>query len=460
MSASAALRSLVDTAAERPPLPSFGPSRGGRVAAYDGLLVEAVGIEAAVGTVCRIGADAIAAEVIGFRDGRALLMGLAALGQLMPGAAVLPVAGEARAQVGAALLGRVIDGSGKPLDGGPAIVTPEHAPLESPVANPLGKTGVRTVLDVGVRTINALLTLGRGQRVGIMAGSGVGKSMLLGQIARAVTADVVVVALIGERGREIAEFLDRQLDATARRRTVVVAVPADDAPLLRVRGAMRAHAIAEHFRAQGSQVLLILDSLTRVAHAQREIGLALGEAPGARGYPPSAIALLPRLVERGGNDAASGGSVTAIYTVLADGDDMNDPVVDAARGVLDGHIILSRAEAQRGIYPAIDVSSSISRVMRDLVTPAHAAAASAFARAHALIEANRDLVLMGAYAPGAEPELDHALAARPAMDAFRTQRFDGTCSFAASVAALAGLSLAGGAPSDSAIDATQPELAR
>ncbi len=424
-------------------MPRLGPSRGGRVAAYDGLLVEAVGIDAAVGTVCRIGAPAVAAEVIGFRDGRALLMGLAALGQLMPGAAVIPLDGEARAQVGAALLGRVIDGSGKPLDDGPAIVCAAHAPLESPVANPLGKTGVRTVLDVGVRTINALLTLGRGQRVGIMAGSGVGKSMLLGQMARAAAADVVVVALIGERGREIAEFLDRQIDTASRRRTVIVAVPADDAPLLRVRGAMRAHAIAEYFRGQGRQVLLILDSLTRVAHAQREIGLALGEAPGARSYPPSAIALLPRLVERAGNDAASGGSVTAIYTVLADGDDMNDPVVDAARGVLDGHIILSRTEAQRGIFPAIDIAASVSRVMRDLVTPAHAAAASAFGRAHALIEANRDLVLMGAYAPGADPELDQALTVRAAMDAFRTQRFDAPCSFEASVAALAGLSLDG-----------------
>ena len=442
MSVTGTVRSLVDAAASRP-LRRSGPAHGGRVAAYDGLLVEAVGVDVAVGTVCRIGVQAIAAEVIGFRDGRALLMGLASLGQVMPGAAVMPVAGEARAQVGAALLGRVIDGSGRPLDGGPAIVTASHAPLESPVGNPLGKSGVRIVLDVGVRTINALLTLGRGQRVGIMAGSGVGKSMLLGQIARAAAADVVVVALIGERGREIAEFLDRQMDAAARLRTVIIAVPADDAPLLRVRGAMRAHAIAEYFRAQGQQVLLILDSLTRVAHAQREIGLALGEAPGARSYPPSATQLLPRLVERAGNDAASGGSVTAIYTVLADGDDMNDPVVDAARGVLDGHIVLSRAEAQRGIYPAIDVSASISRVMRDLVTPAHAAAASAFSRAHALIEANRDLVLMGAYAPGADPELDQALAARAAMDVFRTQRVDEPCSFAASVAALSAPGLPG-----------------
>jgi len=285
------------------------------------------------------------------------------------------------------------------------------------------------------------LTLGRGQRVGIMAGSGVGKSVLLGQIARFTAADIVVVALIGERGREIADFLERQIDREARMRTVVVAVPADDAPLLRVRGVMRAHAIAEWFRSLGRDVLLIVDSLTRVAHAQREIGLALGEAPGARGYPPSAIALLPRLVERAGNDARSGGSVTAIYTVLADGDDMNDPVVDAARGVLDGHIVLSRAEAQRGIYPAIDVSASISRVMGDIVDGPHAAAAIAFRRAHRLVEDNRDLVLMGAYVPGADLALDAALAARDAMDAYRSQPPGECCRFGDAVGGLSRIGL-------------------
>lgn len=412
------------------------PCVGGRVAAFDGLTIEAHGVDLAVGTVCAVGPQGAAAEVIGFRDRRSLLMGLAKLGPLVPGDAVVPRSGEARASVGPSLLGRVIDGGGRPLDAGPPLPRTPRVALDAAVANPLTRSGVRIVLDTGVRVIDSLLTLGVGQRVGIMAGSGVGKSVLLGQIARFTAAEIVVVALIGERGREIADFLERQLDGDARARTVVIAVPADDAPLLRVRGAMRAHAVAEWFRAQGGRVLLILDSLTRVAHAQREIGLALGEAPGARGYPASAIALLPRLVERAGNDATSGGSVTAIYTVLADGDDMNDPVVDAARGVLDGHLVLSRAEAQRGIYPAIDVSASISRVMGDIVPREHAAAAASFRRALALVEANRDLVLMGAYAPGADPALDAALAARDAMDAFRRQRPDERCDAGAAVAAM------------------------
>ena len=433
MSITAAFASLAAAAAiDRPP----SAVTGGRVVAYDGLTIEAAGVDLAVGTICAVGPDAVAAEVIGFRDKRSVLMGLAALGPLLPGGAVMPLRGEARASVGPGLLGRVIDGGGRALDGGPQLPRMAKVPLEPPVANPLTRTGVRDVLDVGIRAINALLTFGRGQRVGIMAGSGVGKSVLLGQIARFAAADIVVVALIGERGREIADFLDRQFDAAARARTVVVAVPADDAPLLRVRGAMRAHAIAEWFCAQGNNVILIVDSLTRVAHAQREIGLALGESPGARGYPPSAITLLPRLVERAGNNFASGGSVTAIYTVLADGDDMNDPVVDAARGVLDGHIVLSRAEVQRGIYPAIDVAASLSRVMNDIVSPGHRAAASAFRRAHRLVDENRDLVLMGAYAPGTDPELDRAMAARAAMDSFRCQGIAESCDLAASVAGL------------------------
>lgn len=438
MSATRALQAL---AAPVPLLPAAMPRRGGRLCAYDGLLLEARGLDVAVGTVCAVGPRRTAAEVIGFRDGRALLMGLATLGDLKPGAAVMPLPGEVRAQAGQALLGRVIDGSGAPLDGGPPIATVDYAALEPPVANPLGKTGVRTVLDVGVRSINALLTIGRGQRVGILAGSGVGKSVLLGQFTRTAAADIVIVALIGERGREITEFVDRQLDAAARQRTIVIAVPAGDAPMLRVRGAMRAHALGEYFSQRGDHVLLILDSLTRVAHAQREIGQALGEASGARGYPPSAIALLPRLVERAGNDARSGGSVTAIYTVLADGDDMNDPVVDAARGVLDGHIVLSRDEAQRGIYPAIGVSASISRVMADIVSPEHARAALAFRRAQQLVEQNRDLVLMGAYAPGADFELDAALHAQRRMDAFRTQPQNERCSFGQSVVELIELAL-------------------
>ena len=412
------------------------PRVGGRVLAYDGLTIDCGGLSERLGAVCAVGPAGIPAEVIGFRDGRTLLMGLAQPGALLPGAAVLPLAEAGRVSVGDALLGRILDGGGRPLDGGLVPRTDARLPLEPPASNPLRRSAVAEPLDCGVRVINALLTLGRGQRIGIMAGSGVGKSVLLGQVARACEADVVVVALIGERGREIGDFVRTQLDDRSRARAVVIAVAADDAPLLRVRGVMRAHAVAEHFRAQGKHVLLIVDSLTRVAHAQREIGAALGESAGARGYPSSAIGLIPRLVERAGGDAVTGGSVTAIYTVLADGDDMNDPVVDAARGVLDGHIVLSRAIAQFGIYPAIDIAASVSRSMHDLVTPEHAAAAARFRRAQALIDANRDLVLMGAYAPGHDLALDVALAAREAMEAFRSQPRDSSADFAASLAAL------------------------
>jgi flagellum-specific ATP synthase len=286
MSISTALGAL---AAAAPICRVPAPVVGGRVVAYDGLTLEAAGIDLAVGTICAVGPNAVAAEVIGFRDRRSVLMGLTALGPLLPGGAVIPLRGEARASVGPELLGRVIDGGGRPLDGDQRLPRMAKMPLEPPVRNPLTKTRITEVLDVGVRAINALLTLGRGQRVGIMAGSGVGKSVLLGQIARFTAADIVVVALIGERGREIADFLARQVDDAARARTIVVAVPADDAPLLRVRGVMRAHAIAEWFRGQGKAVVLIVDSLTRVAHAQREIALALGEAVGARGYPPSTM---------------------------------------------------------------------------------------------------------------------------------------------------------------------------
>lgn len=433
MNATAALAALARAAIVHPPSP---PRAGGRVLAFDGLTIEASGLDLGVGAVCGVGPDTRPAEVIGFRDGRTLLMGLARTGILTPGAAVLPLADAPRVSVGTALLGRILDGGGRPLDGGPVPRTTARVALDPPAANPLTRGGVRQVLDCGIRAINALLTLGRGQRVGIMAGSGVGKSVLLGQIARACAADIVVVALIGERGREIGDFVTHQIDAATRARTILIAVAADDAPLLRVRGTMRAHAVASHFAGLGRHVLLIVDSLTRVAHAQREIGLALGEVAAARGYPPSAIALIPRLVERAGNDAVSGGSVTAIYTVLADGDDMNDPVVDAARGVLDGHLVLTRAVAQRGIYPAIDIAASVSRSMHDLVDDDHAAAAAAFRRDHALVEANRDLVLMGAYAPGSDAALDAAFARVPAMEALRRQGRTEVCDFATARAAL------------------------
>lgn len=284
--------------------------------------------------------------------------------------------------------------------------------------------------------MNALLTVGTGQRVAIIAGSGVGKSVLMGQMITGAEADVIVVGLIGERSREVSDFLATKITGPARDKSVVVAVPADHAPLLRLRAAMRAVAIAEYFSGQGKRVLLLIDSLTRVAHAQREIGLSLGEPPTVKGYPPSALGLIPKLVERAGADARTGGSITALYTVLADGDDAQDPIVDAARAIVDGHILLSRTIAEHGVYPAIDIGRSLSRVMSDIVMPEHAAAAMNLRRLWSSWEENRDLILMGAYAPGTDPDLDEAIARRPEILAFLRQRPDERVGIAESVEAL------------------------
>ena len=414
------------------------PRVSGRLSSFDGLLMEATGLQLPVGTVCRVG-DAVEAEVIGFRQGRTLLMNLGGPAPLLPGAFVRPTGRAHEAEVGAALLGRVVDGAGKPIDGLGPIRGAAHWPLAGKLQSPLDRDRVRAPLDVGVRAINGLLTVGQGQRVGIMAGSGVGKSVLLGMIVRAAAADVVVIGLIAERSREVADFLETKLTPASRARSVVVAVPANHSPVLRIRGALRAHAIAEGFRAEGKRVLLIMDSLTRVAHAGREIGLALGEPASARGYPPSAIAMLPNLIERAGACVGSGGSITAIYTVLADGDDGNDPVVDSARSILDGHIVLSRALAERGVYPAIDVSKSVSRVMTDIVTPDHARAARALRGRLATYEENRDLILMGAYRAGADAQVDAAMASHPAITTFIRQDADETVPLADAAAELIGV---------------------
>ena len=293
-----------------------------------------------------------------------------------------------------------------------------------------------TPFDIGVRAVNALLTASVGQRIAIVAGSGVGKSVLMGQMIAGADADMIVVGLIGERSREVSDFLATKLPPDVRSKAVVVAVPADHAPLLRLRAAMRATAIAEDFRARGLKVLLLIDSLTRVAHAQREIGLSLGEPPTVKGYPPSALGLIPRLVERAGADARTGGSITALYTVLADGDDTDDPIVDAARAIVDGHIILSRSLAEQSVYPAIDVGRSLSRVMADIVTPAHAAAAASFRRLWSVFEENRDLILMGAYAAGGDPMIDEAIVRRPELLDFLKQTPKERIGFDESVAAL------------------------
>ncbi|QHL90170.1 FliI/YscN family ATPase [Sphingomonas changnyeongensis] len=420
---------------------ALAPDRIGRLVAYDGLLMEARGLALPVGTICRIGdgAGMVEAEVIGFRAGHLLLMNLGGPAALLPGAPVRPLGPPGAAQVGRALLGRVIDGTGQPIDGLGPIRSDACWPLAGRMQNPLDRARVTRPLDVGVRAINGLLTIGRGQRVGIMAGSGVGKSVLLGMIVRAVEADVVVVGLIGERSREVSDFLETKLAGAARARAVVVAVPANHSPVLRIRGAMRATAIAEAYRAEGLNVLLIIDSLTRVAHAGREIGLALGEPASARGYPPSAIAMLPGLIERAGADAHGPGAITAIYTVLADGDDGQDPVVDSARAILDGHIVLSRALAERGVYPAIDLGPSVSRVMADIAEPAHLAAARALRRHLATYEENRELILMGAYRSGADPAIDAALAHHPAILDYLAQDADARVGLDDAVAELVGV---------------------
>ena len=418
------------------------PQISGRLSSFDGLLMEAVGLTLPVGTVCQVGGqhDAkVEAEVIGFRNGRTLLMNLGGPAALLPRAPVRPIGPPGEAEVGAALLGRVVDGAGKPIDGLGPIRGAGRWPLAGKLQSPLDRGRVLEPMDVGVRAINGLLTVGQGQRVGIMAGSGVGKSVLLGMIVRAAAADVVVIGLIGERSREVADFLETKIAGAARARSVVVAVPANHSPVLRIRGALRATAIAEAFRAEGRKVLLIMDSLTRVAHAGREIGLALGEPASARGYPPSAIAMLPNLIERAGADAKGTGSITAIYTVLADGDDGNDPVVDSARSILDGHIVLSRALAEHGVYPAIDIGPSVSRVMTDIVDKPHQKAARQLRRHLATYEENRDLVLMGAYRPGTDAAIDAAIASHPAIMEYIRQEQDEIVPMADAVAELTGV---------------------
>jgi flagellum-specific ATP synthase len=419
-----------------------GPRRIGRLAAYDGLMMEATGFSRPIGAGARIiAADGhlARAEVVGFRGARTLLMALDGDAAHAAGARVEPDASSSLADVGPALLGRVIDGLGQPLDGLGPIATAETWPLAGRRGNPLDRDRVTEIFDTGVRAINALLTAGVGQRIAIVAGSGVGKSVLMGQMMAGADADVIVVGLIGERSREVSDFLATKLPPEVRRKAVVVAVPADHAPLLRLRAAMRATAIAEDFRARGLKVMLLLDSLTRVAHAQREIGLSLGEPPTVKGYPPSALGLIPRLVERAGADKSSGGSITALYTVLADGDDTADPIVDATRAIVDGHIVLSRGLSEQGVFPAIDVGRSLSRVMADIAAPEHAEAAAGFRRLWSAFEENRDLILMGAYSPGTDPLIDAAIVRRPEILEFLKQGPNEQAGFADSVADLTGM---------------------
>lgn len=423
---------------------SAGPVLMGRVVACDGGLIEVAGLALPIGSLGAIetsaaeangGAECLA-EVIGFRAGHSLMMLLGDTVLLHPNAVVRAVGAPGEVRVGEALLGRAVDGLGAPIDGGPRPDLAVSWPLGGKRESALERASVTEPFDCGIRAINALATMGVGQRLGVMAGSGVGKSVLIDTIAGHGQADVTVVALIGERAREVSDFVTRHMAGARRGGIVVVAVPADHAPNLRLRAAQYAAAIAEYFREQGKRVLLILDSLTRVAHAARELALVLGEPGAARGYPPSALAAITRLVERAGNSARTGGAVTGIYTVLADGDDASDPVVDTARAIMDGHILLSRALAMRGHYPAIDVPASLSRVMADLVTPEQARAAATLRGLIAAREQNRDLVMMGAYRAGSDRMLDEALARSAMIDAFLTQPRGAAESLAASTAAL------------------------
>jgi flagellum-specific ATP synthase len=404
-----------------------------------GLTLEASGCQAAVGDRCDVlGTDGarIEAEVVGFAGDRLFLMPTGDIHGLKPNARVIPRLGAETAAVGEELLGRVIDGAGQPLDGLGPLNCPDRVRLTGAPINPLARQPISEPLDVGVRTINSLLTVGRGQRIGLFAGSGVGKSVLLGMMARYTSADVIVVGLIGERGREVKEFIERILGPEGRRRAVVVATPADNPPLMRLHGAWRATAIAEYFREQGKSVLLLMDSLTRVAQAQREIGLAIGEAPATKGYPPSVFARLPALVERAGNGIEGGGSITAFYTVLTEGDDQQDPIADSARAILDGHVVLSRRIAESGQFPAIDVEASISRAMHDIVPKQHSDMARRFRQTLSTYSQNRDLIAIGAYAKGSDPRIDAAIAAWPTLQKFLQQDMHERVDYRASLAQL------------------------
>ncbi len=411
----------------------------GRLSRMVGLTLEATGCQAAIGERCRVisaNGSEVDAEVVGFAGERVFLMPSGTPRGLSPNARVVPIGGSGDVPVGEHLLGRVIDGAGRPLDALGPLRLDAHKPLYGESINPLERGAIDRPLDVGVRAINALFSVGRGQRLGLFAPSGVGKSVLLGMMTRFTDADVIVVGLVGERGREVKEFIDQILGEAGLARAVVVATPADNPPLMRMHGAAMATSIAEYFRDQGQHVLLLMDSLTRYAQAHREIALTIGEPAATRGYPPSVFARIPQLVERAGMGRNGHGSITAFYTVLTEADDPNDPVADAARAILDGHIVLSRQLAERGQYPAIDVEASISRVMPQVTSTEQLQSAKTLRRYYSLYEQNVDLFNVGAYQRGANPELDRAVALRPAMERFLAQGMNEAVDFGQAVAGL------------------------
>ena len=396
----------------------------GTVRGFEGNIVETDGFPASVGSVCEIeslDAYKTSAEVIGFRNNKNLIALHNTDTKLKVGSRVRLVDEGVNIGVGESLLGRVIDGMGNPLDGKRLEKFTDNWPLNGKAVNPLERKKITSTFNVGVRTINSIVTIGKGQRIGIIAGSGVGKSVLLQMMSKYSESDVVVVGLIGERAREVKIMVDSLLSHDKNNKIIIVAVPADRSPLLRMRGANRCTAIAEYFRSKGKNVLLIMDSLTRVAHAKREIGLSLGEQPTSKGYTPSVISMIPALIERAGSGNITEGNITAFYTVLADADDHNDPVVDSARAILDGHIVLSREHAQLGIYPAIDIQNSISRVMDDIVNEEHKKLSRELKRLVSVYKESRDLVLMGGYSKGQDKSIDKAHEMWPKIVEFMKQ---------------------------------------
>jgi flagellum-specific ATP synthase len=437
--------------------------RHGRVRDLIGLIVEATGLEAEVGEVCSIetgrGRTAVPAEVVGFRRGRTLLMALGEAAGIGPGARVSATGRALRVDVSDDLLGRAIDGLGRPIDGlgpvgGPGTISRD---VQNAPPDPLERPRIRERVSLGVRALDALVPCGRGQRLGIFAGSGVGKSSLLGMIARSTSAQVNVICLVGERGREVREFMERDLGPEGLARSVVVVATSDQPALVRIKAAFTATTIAEHFRDQGADVLLMMDSVTRFAMAQREVGLAIGEPPATRGYTPSVFALLPKLLERSGT--APNGTITALYTVLVDGDDMNEPIADATRSILDGHIVLSRKLAHAGHYPAVDVLASVSRLVGEVVTPEVRAAGDEVRRLMATYREKEDLIAIGAYQAGTDPATDAAIAARDSIDGFLRQTVTDRSSALEADAALEQLALVSAPAAAQFPDAGVPEPA-
>jgi flagellum-specific ATP synthase len=388
-----------------------------------GLTLEAKGLRAPVGSQCKIETMSgfVDAEIVGFNEQTLYLMPNDHISGVLPGARVIPQLNDTGLPVGMGLLGRVVDGLGRPLDGLGKINAEHTLKFAQKPINPLARRPISQPIDVGVRAINSVITVGQGQRMGLFAGSGVGKSVLLGMMTRGSEADVIVVGLVGERGREVKEFIEEILGVEGRKRSVVVAAPADSSPLMRLKGCESAVTIAEYFRDQGLNVLLLLDSVTRYAMAQREIALAVGEPPATKGYPPSVFAKLPALVERAGNGGEGQGAITAFFTVLSEGDDMQDPIADAARAILDGHIVLSRELADSGHYPAIDIEKSISRVMPQVVSETHMQQARVLKQVYSMYQQNKDMITLGAYQKGTDQMLDQAINMMPRVNAFLQQ---------------------------------------